>query len=257
MKIAICTFAFTQSAALMDMVSSAWSDKHDVWFYLSLHSKNPDVVATCEAIQHKRNTRYFPYGFNRGLARSLNDAMLTAYREGADVVINCNDDAEWGSGDVDALAECAMDRRDCGMVSASGWHGGRPERDSMGYCVIAINPIALDKVGCLDENFFPAYFEDVDHIRRIRMAGLPEAVCEQTACVHYGSLSIMADPAVRMENDVWYRRNQQYWWRKWGMGSDYTTPFNAGGSLYIDPAERNAPYGEGFDREDLPMEVGV
>jgi GT2 family glycosyltransferase len=252
MKIAICTFAFVLGPQLVAMADSARSDKHEVVFYLSLHSQHPSAVTACETIRLHRPTVFFPYGWNRGLARSLNDAMLRAYADGADVVINCNDDVQWGPGDVDRLAECAMDRRDCAFVSASGWHHGRPERDSMGYCVIAINPIALEAVGCLDENFYPAYYEDCDHLRRARLAGLPEAVCEQTGCQHYGSASILSDPQLNAENDFWFVHNQAYWHRKWGLKLEFETPFNRGDSLRIEPEQRRTPYGPGFDREDLP-----
>ncbi len=255
LRIAICTFAFALDEALVSMVESAVSARHDVVFYLSLHSQRPRVVAACEMIRHRRrNTRYFPYGYNRGLARSLNDAMLAAWEEGADVVINCNDDAVWGEGDVDRLAEAAMDRPECYAVAASGWHSGRAEKDSMGYCVMAFNPLAMEVVGCFDENFFPAYFEDVDHHRRARLAGLPDAVCDETGCYHAGSASILSDQALRIENDHAFVLNQLYWQRKWGPANEFSTPHNLGGSLRIAPADRRAPYGPGRDRSDLIAE---
>lgn len=272
MKIAICTFAFVASKELLRMVESAHSARHELWIYLSLHSQRHEVVAACELIRQSRRTRYFPYGYNRGLARSLNDAMLTAYADGADIVINCNDDAVWGEGDVDKLAEAAMDQRHCYGVPASGWHSGRPDKDSMGYCVIAFNKICLEHIGCFDENFFPAYFEDVDHHRRTKLAGLPEGRCEQTACYHEGSLSLSLDQEVRIANDTAFRLNQLYWKRKWGLADEYTTPHNLGsadgvaanvgnnhradpiGRLRIAPEQRRRPYGPGLDRTDLADE---
>ncbi len=252
MKIAICTFAFLASHELLRMVRGAQSTRHDVWIYLSLHSTRPDVIRVCGTICQQYRTQYFPYGYNRGLARSLNDAMLFAWAEGADVVINCNDDVTWGEGDVDRLAEAAMDQRQYYAVSASGWHGGRPERDSMGYCVIAFNPISLSRIGCFDENFFPAYFEDVDHHRRAKLAGLLEGHCEQTGCYHEGSLSLSLDHEFRIENDRSFQLNQRYWQRKWGpAGAEYGTPFDAGGEVRIAPEDRRAPYGPGRDRDDL------
>lgn len=252
-KIAICTFPFVAADALLRMATSAQS-QGDVWFYLSLHSQQPDVLAACEAIQATRPVVRFDYGYNRGLARSLNDAILAAYADGADVVINCNDDVEWGPGDVDRLAECALDRRDCATVSASGWHAAKPERDSMGYCAIAINPLAIETIGCFDENFFPAYWEDVDHHRRVKLAGLPDAICEHTDCHHTGSLSLTIDQTVRAQNDAAFRLNQAYWARKWGPNSEYQTPHNGGGTLRIPPENRRAPYGSFHDRPDLTAE---
>ncbi len=253
MKIVICTFPFLAAEALLRMAASAQSSRHDLWIYLSLHSRQPDVIAACDTIRQTRQVRFFPYGYNRGLARSLNDAMLFAYADLADVAINCNDDVIWGEGDVDRLAEAAMDQRRCYAISASGWHGGRSERDSMGYCVIAINPITLARIGCFDENFFPAYFEDMDHHRRAKLAGLAEGHCEQTACCHEGSLSLSLDYEFRVANDTSFRLNQLYWKRKWGLNDEFTTPHNRC-SLRIAPENRRAPYGPGLDRTDLAAE---
>lgn len=251
MKIVIGTFAFFLVKPLIEMVASAAEGTDEVEFYIAVHSDRPEILAACTALAQVFNVRLFDYRYNRGLARSLNDMWLAALDSGADVYINCNDDVEWGPGDAVKLGEAAMQRRDAWMVSAMGYHAGNGVLDSMGWCAAALNPIAMEQIGCLDENFYPAYFEDVDYTRRARLAGLPEALAHDTCCKHAGSLTIMSDQTIRIANDLYFRGNDAYYQRKWGAG--YTSPFNLGGSLRIAPEDRRAPYGE-LDRSDLAHE---
>lgn len=250
MKVAIYTFPFVLADALRRMVDSAVSQRHDVTFYLSIHSVQRDVLSACLDIASAHRTAIFNYGFNRGLARSANDAILAAYQAGADVVINCNDDVTWGAGDVDRLVECAADNPGVGVIYGYGTNGNASAKGSLDWCVAAINPIALDVVGCFDENFHPAYFEDCDYTRRMRLAGLPDMACQQMDCHHMGSASIYSDDALRKANDATFVNNRTYWHTKWGKDVTYTTPFNAGLSLRIAPHMRHTPYGQ-YDRTDL------
>ncbi len=251
MRIIVGTFAFSLVSPLIKMVVSAAESAgdHDVTFSIALHSDKPEVVAAVRTLSQLYDVRLFNYGYNRGLARSLNDMWLVAQTD--DVYINCNDDIEWGPNGLALLAEKAVERRDCWMVSAQGWHSNSSALDSMGWCAAALNPIAMEQLGMLDENFYPAYYEDVDYSRRAKLAGLPEAIAEGTACHHFGSQTIITDHAVRVSNTVYYSFNESYFRRKWGDG--YTTPFGAGGSLRIDPSVRRNPYGP-HDRDDLPKE---
>ncbi|MFX6027917.1 hypothetical protein ABTE84_21450, partial [Acinetobacter baumannii] len=73
-------------------------------------------------------------------------------------------------------------------------HRRRGQRlPSCGYACFAINPIALETLGCFDENFFPAYCEDQDYARRAALAGLSEENCADTQIVHMGSNAIFSD----------------------------------------------------------------
>ncbi|MDA8146275.1 MAG: glycosyltransferase [Thermaerobacter sp.] len=74
----------------------------------------------------------------------------------------------------------------------------------------------LAAVGSFDENFRPAYFEDQDLLRRIRLAGARVAVLRTAPYRHVGSGAIGADTALRADNDQLFPRNRAYYLRKWG-----------------------------------------
>ena len=120
------------------------------------------------------------------------------------------------------------------------------------YGCFAVNPILLETVGYFDENFFPIYCEDSDYRRRLKLAGLSPAYCDQTRIVHGGSRSL-AQPNVARQNSLTYARNRQYYQRKWGGeggGERFVQPFgDARFTHYVAPAARSAPY-PGFNRTD-------
>src|SRR5205085_1350846 len=88
------------------------------------------------------------------------------------------DAARAARGDLDGVAAKAMRCRERYIVSCAGPHQrlGR-FLPSHGYSFFAVNPIAIETIGCFDENFFPAYCEDQDYARRAALAGLSEENC--------------------------------------------------------------------------------
>ena len=58
----------------------------------------------------------------------------------------------------------------------------------VGFCLL-IKRSVVDKVGLLDENFFPGNFEDDDYCCRIMDAGYKLLLCRDTFIHHFGSVS--------------------------------------------------------------------
>lgn len=86
------------------------------------------------------------------------------------------------------------------------------------YHLIGINKKLVEKIGYFDENFYPAYYEDVDHYRRVNLSGLiqPEAVdtgaiCQETASAVSAGLSCD------------YVNLAKYYVEKWGGEPDHET----------------------------------
>lgn len=254
MKVVVSTFAHSHAEALVQMIESCASQQHEVIYYLHLHSRYPDVVATCECLAQRPDVLYFPHGVNRGLANSFNDTLVIAYTAGAQMVINSNDDSLWSEGDLDRLIACTASQPQQYAVTCLGSHAGRPIED-MGYCAVAFNPIAWERLGCFDQNFFPAYFEDTDYGRRAEVAGFPKVVCEGTFVQHKGG-TIYKNEALREQNHKTFVRNRDYYLAKWGGLPGQETLLNPFGqfSLYIAPEERNAPY-PSFNRTDQEIVV--
>jgi GT2 family glycosyltransferase len=255
LRLGLVVIAYNQPVWTERLVASALTAESDVAVHLFLHSNEHATRTICEELARRPQVRYYPHGDNRGVSRSWNDGILNAYAEGADVVIVANDDVLPAEGDLDRVAEKAVRCRDRYIVSCAGPH----ERlgrflPSHGYSFFAVNPIAIETIGCFDENFFPAYCEDQDYARRAALAGLWEENCADTAVVHGGSSAIVANKELALQNRITQSRNIEYYVRKWGGDAGrekFDTPFaNPDFGLRIAPQDRAEPYGPLHDRTD-------
>jgi GT2 family glycosyltransferase len=132
-----------------------------------------------------------------------------------------NDDIEFGKSDLARLEE-TIDPAAAGI-----WF-------MLGMAAFAITRHTLNAVGMFDENFHPAYDEDLDFARRLDLVGLPRQEVGFTG-THVGSATIMADPRLRTINGFTHGQNDRYYERKWGGtklgGETFTTPFGRGGHM--------------------------
>jgi N-acetylglucosaminyl-diphospho-decaprenol L-rhamnosyltransferase len=71
----------------------------------------------------------------------------------------------------------------------------------------------VDEVGPLDEQFAPAWFEDVDYCRRLAAKGRELWVVPTARAVHFGGSSLEHMPFARF-TEIWYRNMWRYA-RKW------------------------------------------
>lgn len=222
---------------------------------LFLHSRQPGVEQGCAEIAGSSWVHYRGYGVNRGVSASWNEGILAAQGRGADVIIAVNDDVAFAPGDIEKIAARAVAYRGSYIISCAGTHLGYGRRmPSMGYSCFAINPVAIEKLGCFDENIFPAYCEDQDYAYRAQLAGLQEENCADTNLTHAGSASIRSSPLLLAQNALTQGRNMGYYRQKWGgMGGAETfrAPFNNPRlSIRIAPEKREWPYGPAYDRRD-------
>lgn len=253
MKIGIVLYAYLLPEPL-DRILNHILTTTSAHVYLFLHSQDADVVRVCESymsvFQWWPRIHYFPYGVNRGLARSVNEALHQGYvKDGCDVMMNGNDDLLPAEGDIERMAQAAMDHRDCWLIE--GYGKTRQVLGTTDISLSVINPIALKTIGYFDENFFPAYFEDTDYVYRAKLAGLPRFMVRETYILHYGSASMHRVDAEAFTEA--FRRIQSYYVRKWGGINNYELfqkPFNNPAfTLSIPFEERRTPY-PGYDRTD-------
>jgi len=97
-----------------------------------------------------------------------------------------------------------------------------------GYSSMVFTPELLYEVGYLDENFFPAYYEDNDHRYRMKQAGI-EWEYLPLKYQHAVSATIKRDPVIYARNQMTFKENGRYYVEKWGglPGQEkYTTPFD-------------------------------
>jgi GT2 family glycosyltransferase len=257
MRISLISIAYNLPESTRKLFETAMldSDKHDISFQLFLHSLDPDTVEMCNNLYSTYPCKYYPYGTNRGLALSWNDGILQAYEEDSvDVIVIANDDIFFSEGDIDKLATKAASCRENYMISCAGYNAGLGKTiPSLGYSCFALNPIALDRLGMFDQNYYPLYGEDVDHHRRATLEGLVEANCDDTQVYHGGSSAIKKSPMLGRQNMTTQTKNTQYTIRKWnvqGLTGGFKTPFNQNHfNNKIEPAVRYEPY-PGFNRDD-------
>lgn len=255
MRVELVTVAYNSGSDLEGLLQSARSATHRVGIHLFLHSNHAATAAACERAAQDSRVTYRPFRVNRGLSRSWNDGIIEGFEAGAEIVVVANDDIAFGPGDLDRLVGVASRDRSAYIVTCAGPHQvNRRWLPSHGYACFAINRIALELLGCFDENFFPAYCEDQDYARRALLAGLHEENCADSQVIHRGSASIGRDAELAAANAYTHQRNLEYYRRKWGgdAGAEtFSNPFaDCTVGLRISPEARHAPYG-GYNRKDL------
>lgn len=136
-------------------------------------------------------------GRNIGVAASWNRILHYAHDETA--VIISNDDIELGPDAFEALS--------------SELERGAPFVSGLGFALFGIRVECFVRVGCFDERFFPAYYEDRDYERRMRLAGIEWR--ELPVAVHHEGWA--TSRAMNMEGHFdWYATNLQRYVEKWG-----------------------------------------
>jgi GT2 family glycosyltransferase len=108
-----------------------------------------------------------------------------------------------------------------------------------GYNAFIMTQAAVERVGYLDENFYPAYYEDLDHCRRAKLSGAKLLEVNKFKRIHgdathpedssRGSNTVRADPELNRRNNITTRNNEAFYVSKWGgwPGSErFNTPFN-------------------------------
>lgn len=152
-------------------------------------------------------------GGNLGVAASWNLIARMSFERGFDAVIIMNDDIYWGQKQdfVDGYMETHPD--DSFSAPPAGWH------------TFVLPRKVFEKVGPLDENFYPAYYEDNDYHRRLALAGVPYIRSTfLNSEIYRRSQTIAKDMGV-----IRFSNNEDYYVRKWGGGphqETFTKPFN-------------------------------
>jgi len=98
-----------------------------------------------------------------------------------------------------------------GLYSNHFWH------------LVAIGKKTVEKIGYIDENFYPAYYEDNDYKRRMELASIYLPKCEIEASSAGNAMSKKAGVPLNIP------ACQEYYIKKWGAlppNETYLTPFN-------------------------------
>jgi GT2 family glycosyltransferase len=158
-------------------------------------------------------------GHNLGVGASWNLGMKVTPRAAYWLIVGS--DVTFGPGDLARLDETVNPH------SAIHYF-------MLGMSAFALTRHTLRAVGYFDENFHPAYDEDLDWARRAELAGSPRVEVGFTGA-HVGSATIHSDPSLRRQNGPTHSANDLYYAQKWGGpkqgGETFSTPFNRGGHV--------------------------
>lgn len=140
---------------------------------------------------------------NVGVAASWNLLARTAFERGHSWVFLGSNDTILKPGSL--CAALAMPKED----SAAIWHIRAAD-------FFLIRRKTIDHVGWFDENFYPAYDEDMDYKYRCRLAGVEERDVPGAGADHVGSATIHSDPIYFAKNSETHGLNRRYYVAKWG-----------------------------------------
>lgn len=99
-------------------------------------------------------------GQNIGVGRAWNIGAKIVLKEKLDYLIILSATVSFSKGMADFIKYLEINPYKYGLESQHSWH------------LIAIGRKTLEEVGLFDENFYPAYYEDSDYIRRMELAGI-------------------------------------------------------------------------------------
>jgi hypothetical protein len=168
-------------------------------------------------------------GRNLGVARSWNMALRTARAWGRSAVALVSASVRFGeSGGRDLVT---LDPGEWGLIPGPAhWH------------TVILTMALFERLGEFDENFFPAYYEDIDMIRRGLLAGIDIGAGDVVLDLICGAPGHGVD-ALRHRHPgkptINYGALADYWEAKWGL------PVNDAGDL---TRGHSAPFGK-----DVPL----
>lgn len=169
---------------------------------------------------------------NVGVAAGWNLLLETVANNIDDALaIVVNDDILFEENTVKALSDAALeDLVDSGEYALVYCAGGIDAPNA--FSLFAVHPQTFFKtIGRFDETLWPAYFDDNDMHYRMKLAGYELTRVNACNADHgEGSATIKAYTPEETElHHHQFRRNQEYFIRKWGgiPGEEtYNTPFN-------------------------------
>lgn len=169
---------------------------------------------------------------NIGVAPAWNKGLQMCIDNSVDVAVIANDDAYPLPMTMTKLFNSLWHD---GYDAVSSWQNGTPglapemDHANLDFSFLAVKPVDfVHKFGWFDENFKPAYFEDNDMHRRLKLQGAKTAVRRDCVHMHDGSVTQFWDGS-RVVSHEQFRQNELYYAKKWGgrPGSErYVRPFN-------------------------------
>lgn len=180
------------------------------------------------------------------LSRAWNEGIKTAKDDGCTHILVINDDILFSPWTINGLID--IFNVDTNVVMTTGMNirdelSSNPEAikmypqpkeisiaDHPDFSCFMVTDEFFNLVGEFDENFSPAYYEDNDMHRRIKLLGYRAIATTAAPYFHYGSQSQNADPQNPLCPGDKFDRCRDYFVQKWGGYPDseslYDRPYN-------------------------------
>lgn len=190
---------------------------------------------------------------NRGVSWAWNEGMRRAKAAGYRHAVVANDDLKFRPGSLRGIYDTIVETGAALVSPNQQRHPARTDTyEHMGvragadfFCFIIDIDQTVESAGWFDEQIYPAYFEDNDMHRRMRLAGLTTLIDTDRTVFHEGSMTQKFDKKNPNVNGATFEAIRSYYDLKWGGTPDaetYATPFNHpdltvrdwNGSLYRD-----------------------
>jgi GT2 family glycosyltransferase len=140
---------------------------------------------------------------NLGVSASWNLLIRTGFAKGYEWIFIGSNDTFLQPGSLKAACDCKKDE-DVGV-----WH-------LCGFNFFLLNRRTIDSIGWFDENFYPAYNEDIDYKYRCKLARMRVVHIDGAGGEHVGSATINSNPDYFASNKETHRKNSDYYRSKWG-----------------------------------------
>ena len=255
MNIGIVTVVYAEYPDVLFESLQGYTD-HAIRWYVHCHSANPALQDNLIAFCSRNCVNLTLHGWNRGLSKSWNDGIIASYNDGSDITIVVNDDILFFEGSLSRWIEFISGYDNLGLaflrgIEIAGPHSG--ELVTQDFACFAFGPAAYEHVGAFDENFFPAYSEDIDYITRAGLANISVVTDQRILVAHARNKTTRKSVEIRDAINPIKEQNEAFLKGKW-LGPDERTvharPWDKL-PVKIEWADRRTPYGEGFDRKEL------
>ncbi|MCJ2006662.1 glycosyltransferase family 2 protein [Methylobacterium sp. J-092] len=219
-----------------------------VRWYIFLHKHNPALEDKLKSFAAANDAQLYLYRENRGLSRSWNEGIHQSMQDGCELTFVLNDDLHFVPGGFDAFVSHLREAKGWSLGFINGLEIGGASAGQVivqGMACFAISHVCTDTVGYFDETFVPAYYEDIDYLRRMRLAGCQQTFAPGVLGEHLRMTTLGLNPDLQASMSDWHSRNEVYYTRKWGPlhHEYYDTPFGDPSlGLCIEWSSRADPY---------------
>lgn len=243
-NIGVVTYAYP----IAPLLQSIGETTHDLRWIFHHHGHRRSAVADhLRELQTREDTTVHWHCSNRGLARSWNEIINASLDDETDVIMLINDDVTFLDGTFDKFIDFARDRNLEDLCFASGFEKNNNVFRTQGFACCTIGRNVIETIGYFDENFCPAYYEDVDFMMRVQLANVRFHMDERWIVNHDRGSTLRNDWFLELKMKFQRRRIQRYFDCKWGMENGlrtHATPFGRPEfDLTISWDRRAAPYG--------------